>query len=77
MSDMMALMIAPISIFLVIVAPLWLVLHYRSKRQLSEGLSVDEKEQLTQLIDRAESMQDRINSLESILDTEVPNWRAN
>ncbi|MBB1382498.1 envelope stress response membrane protein PspB, partial [Shewanella sp. SR41-2] len=31
----MDLLIAPIIIFMVVVAPIWLVLHYRSKRQVS------------------------------------------
>lgn len=32
----MDVLMAPIIIFMVIVAPIWLVLHYRSKRQVSQ-----------------------------------------
>ncbi|MDD1794838.1 envelope stress response membrane protein PspB [Enterovibrio makurazakiensis] len=71
----MAFLSIPLVVFLVFVAPLWLWLHYRSKRQVGQGLSGDEFEQLQALADRAEALQDRIHSLERILDEEAPNWR--
>ncbi|PKF50543.1 envelope stress response membrane protein PspB [Enterovibrio nigricans] len=71
----MAFLSIPLVVFLVFVAPLWLWLHYRSKRQVGQGLSSDEFEQLQALADRAEVLQSRIESLERILDEEAPNWR--
>jgi len=70
------ILMAPIIIFLVIVAPIWLILHYRSKRQVSQGLTDEEYSQLNELITRAEKMAQRIDTLESILDTESPQWRG-
>ena len=67
---------APIIIFMVIVAPIWLILHYRSKRQVSEGLSEEEYVQLSELSELADTMADRIKTLEAILDTETPDWRT-
>ncbi|MBB1439734.1 envelope stress response membrane protein PspB [Shewanella sp. SG41-4] len=72
----MDLLIAPIIIFMVVVAPIWLVLHYRSKRQVSQGLTEEEFNQLNGLIAQAEKMSGRIETLEAILDTESPEWRA-
>ncbi|MGX9461351.1 envelope stress response membrane protein PspB [Shewanella sp. A14] len=72
----MDLLIAPIIIFMVVVAPIWLVLHYRSKRQVSQGLTEEEFNQLNDLIAKAEKMSSRIETLEAILDTESPEWRA-
>jgi phage shock protein B len=72
----MDLLIAPIIIFMVVVAPIWLVLHYRSKRQVSQGLTEEEFIQLNDLIAKAEKMSGRIETLEAILDTESPEWRA-
>ena len=72
---MSGFMVGPIIVFLVIVAPLWLILHYRSRKQLSEGLSSQEMTQLNQLVERAEKLQQRVHTLESILDAEAPNWR--
>ncbi|MCL1079361.1 envelope stress response membrane protein PspB [Parashewanella spongiae] len=69
-------LIVPIVLFLVVVAPIWLVLHYKSKRQVSQGLSEDEFKQLNELITRADKMGQRIETLEAILDTEAPEWRA-
>ena len=69
------LIIAPVIIFMVIVAPIWLVLHYRSKGQVSQGLSEEEYIQLSNLSETADKMADRIQTLESILDVETPDWR--
>ena len=48
------ILVAPIIIFMVIVAPLWLILHYRSKKQVSQGLSEHEHRQLIELANKAE-----------------------
>ncbi|CAH0540454.1 envelope stress response membrane protein PspB [Vibrio marisflavi] len=65
----------PLIVFLIFVAPLWLFLHYRSKRKSEAGLSENDNERLQQLSVKAESMQTRIDTLERILDSETPNWR--
>lgn len=72
----MDLLMAPVIIFMVIVAPIWLILHYRSKRQVGQGLTEEEFKQLNQLIAQAEKMNQRIETLEAILDTESPEWRS-
>jgi len=69
------LIMAPIIIFMVIVAPIWLVLHYRSKGQVSQGLSEEEYIQLSELSETADKMAERIQTLEAILDVEAPSWR--
>jgi phage shock protein B len=70
------IIMAPVIIFMVIVAPIWLVLHYRSKRQVSQGLSEEEYIQLSDLSEMADKMADRIKTLEAILDAETPDWRS-
>ena len=72
MSD---IIMAPVIIFMVIVAPIWLILHYKSKRQVSQGLSEEEYVQLSELSEMADKMADRIKTLEAILDAETPDWR--
>ena len=69
------IIMAPVIIFMVIVAPIWLILHYRSKRQVSQGLSEEEYIQLSDLSEMADKMADRIKTLEAILDAETPDWR--
>ncbi|ALO35545.1 phage shock protein B [Colwellia sp. MT41] len=70
------IIMAPVIIFMIIVAPIWLVLHYRSKKQVSQGLSQEEYIQLSELSEVADTMADRIQTLEAILDAETPNWRT-
>jgi len=72
----MDILLAPVIIFLIIVAPIWLILHYRSKRQVSQGLTEEEYTQLNDLITRADKMAQRIDTLEAILDTQAPQWRV-
>ncbi len=69
------IIVAPLIIFMVVVAPIWLILHYRSKRQVNQGFSEEEYMQLTQLSELADKMSDRIQTLEAILDAESPEWR--
>mgnify|MGYP001589802213 FL=1 len=73
---MQDIIMAPVIIFMVIVAPIWLVLHYRSKGQVSQGLSEEEYIQLSDLSETADKMADRIKTLEAILDAETPDWRS-
>ncbi|NAW67648.1 envelope stress response membrane protein PspB [Photobacterium halotolerans] len=71
----MGFIVGPLIVFLVLVAPLWLILHYRSKRQTAQGLSGEDTDKLQGLVVRAEQMQQRIVTLEKILDAEAPHWR--
>lgn len=65
----------PTIIFMTIVAPIWLILHYRSKRQLEQGLTEEQYQTLRMLAEQAEKMSERIHTLEAILDAEAPKWR--
>lgn len=66
---------APIILFMIFVAPIWIIMHYRSQRKIGQGLSQDELLQLQELAHQAERMRERIKTLESILDAESPRWR--
>ncbi|WP_432452723.1 MULTISPECIES: envelope stress response membrane protein PspB [unclassified Agarivorans] len=72
---MLTVLVTPLILFMAIVAPLWLILHYKSKRQLEHGISEQEREQLNAIAARAKEMSSRISALESILDERVPHWR--
>lgn len=73
---MIAMLVMPLVIFMIFVAPIWLILHYRSKKQVNQGLSVEEQASLQSLAEQAEKMSDRIQTLEAILDSEAPEWRS-
>ncbi len=66
----------PFILFMIFVAPIWVIMHYRSKNKMGQGLSDQELAQLNDLAHRAEKMADRIKTLEAILDAESPNWRS-
>ena len=75
MDGMVVALFVPVVIFLTIVAPVWIYMHYRSKQRAQGALSVEERDQLDSLAAHAERMIDRIETLESILDSETPGWR--
>jgi phage shock protein B len=75
MGDVIGIIVAPIIIFMIFVAPIWLIMHYRSKRQLSQGLSESEISNLNGLAHKAEALGERVKTLEAILDAEAPEWR--
>ena len=66
---------APIILFMVVVAPIWIVMHYRSKGSKQSGITEADHSRLQELTGIADSMMQRIETLESILDKETPNWR--
>ncbi len=70
-----AMLVMPLVIFMIFVAPIWLILHYRSKKQVNQGLSAEEQASLQSLAEQAGKMSDRIQTLEAILDSEAPEWR--
>lgn len=70
-----AIMFVPLILFTLFVAPIWLILHYRSKKQVNQGLTAEEHATLRELAVKAEVMADRIETLEAILDEEAPDWR--
>ncbi|WP_456372570.1 envelope stress response membrane protein PspB [Thiolapillus sp.] len=62
-------------IFLVIVVPLWLMLHYWYKARANKALSKADEETLAELWQLSEKLERRVESLETILDREAPEWR--
>lgn len=74
--DIHEIIFVPLILFMIFVAPIWVIMHYRSKNKIGQGLSDQELAQLNDLAQRAEKMADRIKTLEAILDAESPKWRA-
>lgn len=75
MEVLFALIFIPTIVFLVVVAPLWIILHYNSKKKMTRQLSDEDQDELQSLADQAKDMANRIETLEAILDAETPNWR--
>lgn len=68
-------------IFLVVIAPLWIIFHYITvwKRTragaASPGKVVIDRAELDRMRELGEQLERRIESLETILDAEAPEWR--
>ena len=57
------------------VLPLAIIMHYITKWKAIRGLSESEERMLEELWRNSQRMESRLNSLETILEDEVPNWR--
>ena len=75
MSTIFGMLLMPILAFLVCVAPIWLILHYVYKNKQNTSLSNNDLRKIDELINLGDKMEERIKVLESILDSEHPNWR--
>lgn len=68
----------PVIIFLAVILPLWITFHYITvwtrmrSGQAAPGASEGDLEQLRAT---AERLENRLDSIETILDHEAPNWR--
>ena len=65
----------PMVLFTVVVAPIWIIMHYRSLNKSSRSLSEDDRQSLDDMLATVDKLSQRIVSLESILDADHPNWR--
>jgi phage shock protein B len=63
-------------IFLVVVAPIWIVAHYLTRWRRSRRLSTEDERSLGELFEAAGKMEARLVALERVLDAEAPGWRT-
>jgi phage shock protein B len=56
--------------------PLWLIFHYVTKWKSAKGLSAEDEKMLSEVWESTNRMEERIKTLERILDIEAPNWRS-
>ena len=71
----MEFLFVPTILFLTIVAPIWIVMHYRSKNKSRKGISEDERMQLDAMLAQFDKLEERIETLEEILESENPEWQ--
>ncbi len=62
-------------LFLVVVAPIWIIRHYNANRDDATALAGQQKMILEELEKTAKRMEERMTTLEEILDADVPNWK--
>jgi len=72
----------PVIVFIALVGPLWIIGHYVTEwrrikaGELGSGQVAVAKADLKRLRDTADRLAQRLESLETILDAEFPNWRS-
>ena len=64
-----------VMVFMTVVLPIVIVMHYVTKWKATKGLSGDEQRLLEDLYKDSQAMQSRLNALETILDDKVPDWK--
>lgn len=57
------------------VAIIWIVMHYTTKRREAKTLITEESEALETLLNAADRMEKRIDTLEKILEADDANWK--
>jgi phage shock protein B len=62
-------------LLLTVCAPLWIIFHYITKMKTAKGLTAEDEKMLTDVWESTKKMEDRIVTLERILDIESPSWR--
>ena len=68
-------MFVPTILFLVIVAPIWITMHYRSVNRAARGLTREDRETVEHMLETVDKLTDSIEALESILDSDHREWR--
>lgn len=68
-------MSVPAILFMLVVAPLWITMHYRSLNRSSRSLRQEDRETVEHMLETVDKLGDRIGALEAILDVDHPDWR--
>lgn len=69
------MLFVPMILFMVVVAPTWIVMHYRSVNRSSRHLTEEDQQALEDMLVAVDQLVGRVESLESILDADHPDWR--
>ncbi len=73
--DILSFLFVPTILFLTVLGPIWISMHYSTKKREAKTLLAEEEEALDRLLEVAEKMEQRLDALEKILDAEDPNWK--
>ena len=75
MSALLELLFVPAVLFMVVVAPLWLIFHYITLWRTQRRNGRVDAESLDGMWGTAHKLETRVAALEKLLDAEVPGWR--
>lgn len=69
------LVLIALIVFIAIPAPLYIILHFITKWKQSREMSGSDEKLIEDLWQLSQRMEERLESLEIILDNEIPDWR--
>ncbi len=69
------LLVLAVIVFIAVPAPLFIVLHFITKWKQSREISGGDEKMLEDVWLLAQRLEPRLESLETILDSESPDWR--
>lgn len=67
-------LVAPSIVFLVVVAPIWIITHYRYKSKMVSGISESEAINIDRMIESVDRLTERVETLEELLQQDHPDW---
>ncbi len=70
-------MFVPTILFMVVVLPVWISMHYSSLKRSSRSLSKEDRETVDHMLETVDKLTERIGTLETLLDSDFPDWRQN
>lgn len=73
--DLAELLTIALIVFLAIPAPLLIVLHFITRWKQTREISGGDEKMLEDMWALAQRLEERIDTLETILDGELPDWR--
>jgi len=69
------LLIIALIVFVAIPAPIFIVLHFITKWKQTREISGGDEKMLEDMWQLSQRLEERVESLETILDSELPDWR--
>ena len=75
--EFLKFMFVPTILFMVVVAPIWLTMHYRSVSRSSRSLSEEDRGIIEHMRVTVDKLTQRIATLASLLDAAQPEWKPN
>ena len=73
--ELAELLAIAVIVFIAVPAPLFIVLHFITKWKQSREISGGDEKMLEDVWLLAQRLEQRLESLETILDSELPDWR--
>lgn len=65
-----------LALLVVVVAPVWIIAHYATRWRTARILSKEQERVMHDMWQLAQTMERRVETLEAVLDSEAPGWRA-